>query len=236
MALRGLTRSERAAVEEFNLGVDKSDMLNVGDAAENASCWNTMKGSFSACKSGTKILAFILLVTLNWVYTGEDRDRHFGLMHQLIKKHQLVFTYHHDSFVEADSEEHYRSAGNSDISDDSYQKKKDWSKLSKRIYAIQNNNSMALLDMKHKKEMHDKREKELKKLAEEALAHDDWRFRHHKEYVAILKGENGKLANGEDLYMSTDLWLCVKEQIYAEFGDKTFWLLILFTFIWTHLH
>ena len=81
---------------------------------------------------------------------------------------------------------------------------------------------MALLDMKHKKEMHDKREKELKKLAEEALAHDDWRFRHHKEYVAILKGENGKLANGEDLYMSTDLWLCVKEQIYAEFGDKTF--------------
>ena len=97
----------------MDLGVDDGLDVGVDEAAEDASCWNTTIGTLASCKSGFKIVFIFLLVTYNWVTTGMDRERQFGLMHQLIKKHQLNFTYHHDGVVSNDTEEHFGAIGDS---------------------------------------------------------------------------------------------------------------------------
>lgn len=205
--------------------------VDIKKAAAEASCWNTTLSTLASCKSGFKIVLIFVLVTYNWVSTGMDRDRQFGLMHELVKAHQLNLTYHHDGLVGNDTEEHFGKIGNPHHS-----RRKDILKNIKQKSERENKNEMSILDSKHKLMEHDRREAALKERALEAINHKDWRYVSGHEYSEILKGHNGKQKdNVTFLYLSKDLWQCIKECVLCEIGDKTFMLTILFTFVWTHL-
>jgi len=48
------------------------------------------------------------------------------------------------------------------------------------------------------------------------------------KYRNILDGYN----KGDKILLSNDFWKCFKELFWAEYGDKTFCLLIIFTISW----
>lgn len=53
-------------------------------------------GVFSFCKVAIVVIA----ICMTWTQTGEDRRLQFGLIHEMIAKHNIQVAWHYDDFMQ----------------------------------------------------------------------------------------------------------------------------------------
>jgi hypothetical protein len=146
-----------------------------------------------------KICATIGGVIYLWTYTCENRNRQFGVIHELAKDNFIKITYHHDR-VSADSSFEHRNNGEIDLHENETQPPQD---------------------------LEDCLKKDAGDYQKDIVTDEEYRLKHPEEEQEDRDGN-------PLLHLSEDVYKAITELVHAEFGDKTFCLIIIFTISWTN--
>ena len=83
-------------LEEPLISKTESQVEMEENAEAKGCCDDIGAGVFSFCK----VAIIVIMICVTWTQTGEDRQLQFGLIHELIAKHNIQIAWHYDDFMQ----------------------------------------------------------------------------------------------------------------------------------------